>query len=112
VYYKSSTVNNPLTNISTVDAMPSGLTATRVTALNSTYLRGIAWDKMSFIYAAASMKPLAMVESKAAPGQALSVLCQRGTDVIKGIDIIRWDVLTGFLFARTNWASSILVKVA
>jgi len=115
VYFKNSTTANPLTNVSTVDEMPgttTPLTATRVTALNTTYLRGLAWDKMAFIYAAATLKPLAMVEAKAAPGQALSVLCQRGTDVIKGIDIVRWDVLTGFLLARSNWVSSILVKVA
>lgn len=112
VYFKSSTVQNPLTNINTVDAMPTALTATRLTAANGVYLRGIAWDKMAFVYAAATLKPLAMVEAKAAPGQALSVLCQRGTDVIKGIDIVRWDVLTGFLLARSNWVSSILVKIA
>ena len=103
-------VSGPLKNISSV-AMPSALVATRQTAASSTYLRGIAWDKMSFIYAAAALKPLAMVEAKSAPGQALSVLCQRGTDVIKGIDSIRWDVLTGFLLARSNWVSAVLVKV-
>lgn len=104
-------VTGPLKNISNAAMPTSAVLATFQTAASSTYLRGFAWDKMAFIFASATMKPLAMVEATTASGDALAVLAQKGTDVIKGIDVIRWDVLTGFLLARSNWCSSILVKI-
>ncbi len=108
-------ISGPLKNIS-LSALPSSaLVATEQTTANNYYLRGIVWDKQAFVYASAKLPPLAMTkktgEFKHADGQALSVLAQIGTDVIKGIDIVRYDVLTGFLLARSNWVSTILVKV-
>ena len=117
-------LSGPLKNVS-VGAMPAGVATVSsqgvanvpaATIANSTYLRGIVWDKMAFVYAAAALQPLAMAKTlgdfKFANGQALTVLAQKGTDFAKGIDIVRWDVLTGFLLARSNWVSSILVKVS
>lgn len=104
-------VTGPNKNISNAAMPTSAVLATFQTAANSTYLRGFAWDKQAFIFATAAMKKLAMVESETVMGESLGILMQRGTDVIKGLDIVRWDVLTGFVLARSNWCSSILVKI-
>jgi hypothetical protein len=100
----------PLTNISsTAGAFPSGAVATFQTHANSTYARGLVWDKFSFIFASAMLKPLSTVESKSAKGSALGMLIQTQSSIITGEDITRWDSLTGFLLARSNWVSSYLV---
>ena len=100
----------PLTNISsTAGAFPTGAVATFQTHANSTYSRGIVWDKFSFVFASAMLKPLSTVESKSAKGSALGMLVQTQSSIITGEDITRWDSLTGFLLARSNWVSSYLV---
>jgi len=100
----------PLTNISsTAGAFPTGVLATFQTRANSTYSRGIVWDKFSFVFASAMLKPLSTVESKSAKGSALGMLIQTQSSIITGEDITRWDSLTGFLLARSNWVSSYLV---
>jgi hypothetical protein len=101
----------PIKNISGT-SVPATAAATIKTLSGKTYARGIVWSKQAFVYASAKLKPLAMVKSSSADGEALSVMVQTGTDILGGADIIRWDTLTGFLLARSNWVSSILVELA
>jgi hypothetical protein len=80
---------------------------------NATYLRGLVWAKDAFVIASSKMTPLEMTKLVAsASGKSTNVIMQAGSDIITGKNIYRWDALYGFLMARDNWVSQVLVKTS
>jgi hypothetical protein len=84
---------------------------TSLHAASTVYQSVLFWDKQAFITASAKLKGLAVSEKKGASGKIMNSLLQVTSDGLKGIDILRWDVLMGFKLARSNWVSRVDVKM-
>jgi hypothetical protein len=95
-----------------VSATPNAKVVSSVHASATSYQSVLIWDKQSFITASAKLKGLAVSEKKGASGKVMNSLLQVTSDGLKGIDILRWDVLVGFAIARTNWVSRVDVKLS
>lgn len=93
------------------DEIAVGTVATIQTDADSTYLRGIFWNKQAFITSSIAMDSL--VSSKrvgVANGKATMITGQADSDIKTGQNIYRWDALKGFLLGRDNWCSIYLIK--
>ena len=94
-----------------VTATPVSKVVTSIHASATTYQSVLFWDKQAFITASAKLKGLAVSEKKGASGKIMNSLLQVTSDGLKGIDVLRWDVLMGFKLARSNWVSRVDVKM-
>lgn len=90
-----------------VSATPNAKVVSSVHAASKNYQSVLVWDKQAFITASAKLKGLAVSEKKGANGKVMNSLLQITSDGLKGIDILRWDVLVGFKLARSNWVSRV-----
>lgn len=95
-----------------VTVTPVGKAVTSLHAASTTYQSVLIWDKQAFITASAKLKGLAVSEKKGANGKVMNSLLQVTSDGLKGIDILRWDVLMGFKLARSNWVARVDVKLS
>lgn len=110
LFFKPATGIKPKQNVS-VASLAATTVVTRGTTAGSTYVRGLVWSKKAAVYASRPMKALAVQESAAANGEAVSILMQRDANLLTGIDLVTYDALIGFRILRGYGVSSILVKV-
>ena len=110
IVIKPVTIVKPLQNINALPA--AGAVVTQIQDASSTYQSGVIYDTSSFIFANAKFAPISNMEQKEMKvAKSLSVTTSKGADPINFKEIVRWDVLTKELLARTSWASVVWYKV-
>jgi len=96
-----------------VTALPAdGAVVTMAHTASSTYQIVLAWDNQAFVTAFAKLKPLATSQSKGTQGKILNIMSQVVSDGLKGIDLVRWDCLAGFMVILRNFVSRVDIKVS
>jgi len=110
IVIKPLTLVKPLQNLNILPA--AGAVVTQIQDKNSTYQAGVIYDTSSFIFANAKFAPISnMTQKEMKVAKSLSVTTSKGADPINFKEIVRWDVLTKELLARTSWASVVWFKV-
>lgn len=95
-----------------VSALPTnGASAVRIHAAGVNYGTVIVWDKQAFVTASAKLQKLSQVETKSVSGKVMGLSVSTGTDVVKGFDLVRFDVLAGFAVIYPQMVAVVSVKL-
>jgi hypothetical protein len=101
--------SGPLKNVT---ALPVATNVWASAHAAGTYQTVLVWDKQAFVTASAKLAPLDISKAQPTEGKIMNMLCQSGSDFLKGTNAIRWDVLLGFSLIYRAGVSRIDIKVA